>query len=401
MKYLLTTTALVALLWSCDEPLSESTLSLKTGQWLLLMDIGETQIPLRLALDSQGVFTFTNGEEVIAVTDAHITMDSLHIVMPRYNSAFIGKAENDSTIIGVWYNYDKEDYSIPFAAFHQSNPAKSQGDSETYKYEVWFSPGPDAQHAIGLFDRTEDRVTGTFLTETGDFRFLEGDWKNDQINLSCFDGAHMFLFTGETSGDSISNGQFYSGKHWQEPWIGALNPDAELTHPDSLTYLLPGFETVEFSVSNATGDTIEFTAEDYQDKVTIIQIFGSWCPNCYDENEYYADLYGRCDDPALQIIPVAFEVTDDLKASKAAVNKQFEEIGITYPAYFAGKRSKQKSSEMFSMLNKIISYPTSIFIDKQGKVRKIHTGFYGPGTGIYYEEYVATTDKFVMGLLAE
>ena len=53
------------------------------------------------------------------------------------------------------------------------------------------------------------------------------------------------------------------------------------------------------------------------------------------------------------------------------------------------------------MLNKIISYPTTIFIDKKGNVRKIYTGFSGPATGEAYTDFVKETTEFVEMLLRE
>ena len=48
-----------------------------------------------------------------------------------------------------------------------------------------------------------------------------------------------------------------------------------------------------------------------------------------------------------------------------------------------------------------IEFATSIFIDKWGNVRRIHTGFSGPGTGKYYEEFVEDFNLFVNKLINE
>jgi len=53
------------------------------------------------------------------------------------------------------------------------------------------------------------------------------------------------------------------------------------------------------------------------------------------------------------------------------------------------------------MLNKVVSYPTTIFIDKKGKVRKIHTGFNGPATGDKYIAFKEDFESFVEMLLGE
>ena len=59
----------------------------------------------------------------------------------------------------------------------------------------------------------DGRVTGTFLTETGDYRYLEGVVDGDSLKLSCFDGSHAFLFHAALDQDSF-RGRFWSGTHW-------------------------------------------------------------------------------------------------------------------------------------------------------------------------------------------
>jgi hypothetical protein len=53
------------------------------------------------------------------------------------------------------------------------------------------------------------------------------------------------------------------------------------------------------------------------------------------------------------------------------------------------------------MLNSVIAFPTTIFIGKDGKVKKIHTGFTGPSTGIYYYQFKEHFNETVNELLAE
>lgn len=395
----------VAILIGCSGgPSVSKSPALKPGIWRMNMDIGDLFIPLRLEVDSFMNISLLNGEEKITINDGVQSEDSLILNMPRYESRFVGSIVSDTIITGSWYNLAKEDYSVPFEANYLS-PVDMRGEwsaNAEMKYSVTFSPkNNNAYPAIGLFQVNSEELRGTFLTETGDYRFLEGALVENQLTLSNFDGAHMFLFRGEMKGDSIVNGIFNSGKHYDEPWNAALNPDATLTHPDSLTYLLPGNETVAVSVMDLNGEITTIDQEDYESRVSIIQIFGTWCPNCYDESLFYKELYDDYSTQGFQVIPIAFEASHDFAKNSAAVKTQFEEIGISYAYYLGPKRNKKVTSEMFPMLNNIISYPTSIFVDKQGKVRKIHTGFYGPGTGEYYDEYVIETREFIESLLQE
>jgi hypothetical protein len=53
------------------------------------------------------------------------------------------------------------------------------------------------------------------------------------------------------------------------------------------------------------------------------------------------------------------------------------------------------------MLKGTVSFPTTIFIDRSGKVRRIHTGFTGPGTGEHYHQFVKEFNVFMSELLGE
>lgn len=377
---------------------------IKPGIWHMGMEIEDAYINLRFEVDTALNFTLLNGEERIVITDRLLQGDSISLTMPRYESRFTANIISNSKIKGSWSNLAKEDYSIPFEAnYLNSTDMRGQWSVDSkIKYDVTFSPGTDdAYPAIGVFEKHEEHLRGTFLTETGDYRFLEGTLTDNQLSLSCFDGAHMFLFRGEVKGDSIVNGAFNSGKHYHESWSAALNPNAILTHPDSLTYMLAGSETVAVNVMDLNGEITTIDNEDYVGHVSVIQIFGTWCPNCYDESLFYKQLHEDYSSQGFQVIPIAFEASDDFAKNSATVKAQFSEMKIPYAYYLGPKRNKKVTSEMFPMLNEIISYPTSIFIDKRGAVRKVHTGFYGPGTGDYYDKYVRETRAFIEKLLTE
>src|SRR5581483_4586713 len=99
-----------------------------------------------------------------------------------------------------------------------------------------FSPGTkDSSKAIGVFKQKQQIVTGTFLTETGDYRYLDGVADGNELYLSCFDGAHAFLFKGTIDAKNFVTGTFYSGMHWEEKWVAKRNEKFELRDPFSLS----------------------------------------------------------------------------------------------------------------------------------------------------------------------
>jgi len=222
------------------------------------------------------------------------------------------------------------------------------------------------------------------------------------MKLSTFDGAHAFLFTAKVT-DSTMDGQFYSGNHWKEPFVAKRNEAYELPSANELTFLKDDYDGLEFSFPDENGNIISLSDERYDDNVVVVQIMGTWCPNCLDESKYYAKFYEANKDKEFEIVALAFEYAETEDKAFKSINRLREKLNIAYPILLAqyGTSDKAKAQEKLPMLNHVLSYPTSIFIDKTGKVRKIHTGFNGPATGEKYEEFKTEFEGFVDALLDE
>lgn len=374
--------------------------------WRATLDLGAEKLPFTFRLIHTNAATtvqLINGAEVIEAQEVEMRNDSLFVQLPVFMSEIKAAFDGPGTLHGQWYNRAKgPDYMLPFAATATTQPRfASKGEAKQFggKWEVDFSPEGDHYKAIGLFKQQGNRVTGTFMTETGDYRYLEGAVSGDSLLLSTFDGAHAFLFKAALVGNKLK-GAFWSGNHWQEPWQAQRNETFELTNPDSLTWLVEGAAPFGFEVIDQKGATVSLTDEQFAGKVTIVQIIGSWCPNCMDETAYLAELHKKYHAKGLEVVALCYERGEET-AAYAAIHRMQQHFGAEYPFLLAGDASKQVASETFPMLNGISSFPTTVYIDRSGTVRKIHTGFYGPGTGEYYTRFVEQTDALVRELLME
>lgn len=368
------------------------------GYWRMTLESGTTPIPVNLFLDTTGTWSVLNGPETVPTFLLQEAGDSSLLRISAYPSYLRFRVNDANAITGRWIDSSRTDYSVPFTAQYQGlghthYPTLNENPDQ---YKVTFEPGtPDAYLAQGLFTPENGPCTGTFLTETGDYRYLQGSRTDQHLVLSCFDGAHLFFFEADVEGDSLANGVFLSGNHYQSTWEGVRNPSFALTDPDSLTYLTGTEASFAFQALDASGDITAFGADHFAGKLTIVQIFGSWCPNCLDESTYYKDVYDRYHSRGLDILPVAFERGNDFQKNVEQLQRQFDQLGITYPFYIGGTASKSEASRVFSQLNQVISFPTSVFVGPDGRVLKIHTGFYGPGTGNAYTQYVQNTEAFI------
>ncbi|HEV7383205.1 MAG TPA: TlpA disulfide reductase family protein, partial [Dyadobacter sp.] len=152
---------------------------------------------------------------------------------------------------------------------------------------------------------------------------------------------------------------------------------------------------------DSDGKTVSLSDPQYKDKVVIIQILGSWCPNCMDETNFLAPWYKKNKGRGVEIIGLAFEHSDKPEVSNPKLKRMINRFGMTYPVLLAGTNSDEATGKALPMLNKVMSYPTTIFIDKKGKVREIHTGFSGPGTGKYYDQFVEDFNGLMDKMIAE
>ena len=374
----------------------------------MVLDIRTESIPFLFDLhpsDSGAVLVIHNGEESIRITGIQQQGDSLSFRMPLFDSEFRGALLNDSTWSGTWFNYQKgADYQVPFVA-HAGTTARFPGRTGSApiagSWRVRFNEGSnEACDAIGVFNPKGDAVQGTFLTETGDYRFLDGALIGDSLMLSCFDGSHAFLFKARFRNDTL-HGRFWSGTHWEEPWVAYRDPTFRLRHPDSLTYLQEGHKMVDFRFPNISGGSVSPKDPQYAGKVLLVQVMGSWCPNCVDETRLLNEMYAEHHDEGLEVIAVAFEKYSDTTRAMSALHRFREALSVPYAIAYAGMANKKESAAKLPFLNHVMSFPTCIFVDRSGMVRRIRTGFYGPGTGEHHLAYRKDLNTFLLDLLQE
>lgn len=403
---------LLVLLFSCKKDKQEDVIvdkEFKAGTYRASLAIkDQKELPFVFKVDSTHKMTIYNAEEKIFVDDISVKGDSIFIKMPVFDAQIKGVINEKGNIRGSYIKAPKN-LKVPFEAIYDVH-FRYPTTTTTHKpiagsWEVTFSPNTEESYkAKGVFkDGPDNKITGTFLTETGDYRFLEGVLDDERLSLSCFDGAHAFLFDGLVKNDSITSGMFYSGNHYKEPWIAVNNEDYELSDPNTLTYLKEGHDKIEFSFPDLKGKQVSLADDRFKGKAVIIQIMGSWCPNCLDESKYLSQFYKANKSDDLEIVALAFENAKTIEKATDNLNKLKERVGIEYPILIAqhGSARKLLAAEKLPMLNHILSYPTTIFIDKKGTVRKIHTGFNGPATGEKYKKFINEFETFVATLVSE
>jgi peroxiredoxin len=353
---------------------------------------------------SVDVYILNAGERLL-LDEVSLERDSVRMNLHMFDAQLRAKNFGDSLSGYFELNYSAG-YRIPFkAAFSQDYRFVSRDKSATTqtdfsgRYAVQFFNEKDTTRAVGIIKQQGNYAEGSFLTPSGDHRFLEGNVINDTLHLSTFDGNHAYLYRVTKVNDSTLSGEQWLGRSRYRKWAGIKNDKAQLPDPEALTYLKPGFDKIEFKFPNANGDSVSLNDARFKDKVVIIQIMGSWCPNCMDETRFLAPWYEKNQSRGVEIIGLSYERKPEFSYASARVKKMIEKQKIPYEVLIAGVYDVEKASATLPQLNKVSVWPTTIFIGRDGKVKHIHTGYSGPGTGADYEEQVQRFNTVVNELL--
>ncbi|WP_418500853.1 peroxiredoxin family protein [Flagellimonas sp.] len=383
---------LALILGSCKK---EEKKELALGDWLAKIEVSESQkLPFNFTMGkgTDGyIMKIHNAEEEIVVDEIELDGDSIRIQMPIFEGYFTGTF-SEKEMEGKFIEESKE-REVFFTAVHGQKERFEVKENAKVNisgiWETYFDVNtPNEYPAKGIFMQNGNKVKGTFRTKTGDYRYLDGVVTGDSLKISAFDGSHVYLFMAQVS-DSTLDGKFYSGNHAVQEFMAARNEGFELPEADSLTFLRKGYDKFDFSFPNSEGKMVSLKDPRFKDKVVLVQIMGSWCPNCLDETRFYVEFLKNNPDLNIELVALAFEYAKTEEKAFEAIGRLQERAEVPYPILLAqyGTSNKQKANEKLPMLNHILSYPTTIYIDKKGEVSKIHTGFNGPATGEKYEQF--------------
>jgi thiol-disulfide isomerase/thioredoxin len=378
---------------------------IKTGKWSGQLAMNDRLfIPFTLEiseLSAKKIIEIVNGKERIPL---QLTKegDSVTGRFPEFDAFLKFKFnENGEELRGYWLNLNKKTQTkIPINAWLDKTVTEFAPETSNIngKWRSTFSPNsenPDV--TVGIFEQTAGLINGTFLTETGDYRFLTGTVGAGQFSMSTFNGSWAFLFEGKVVNDSIY-GKFYSGPNYQAEWIAEKDPNATLRDPSKLTYV-----ENEKNFNFSTLKTLKGKAFDAKkfgkNKVVLFQIMGTWCPNCIDELHYFKELHKKYNNQGLEIVALAYEVGTNEKSQIKRLKAFKKRLKVPYEIVLAGTSSKDVASSHFPMLNGIMSFPTSVVVARNGKIEYVHTGFSGPATGEVYENYTKEMDELIKTLL--
>jgi hypothetical protein len=418
--------ALLAALAIAQQP---SPPHLEMGHWIAQLDGPHGAVPFQFVtrMEDGRIHTgIENGEEVVRVPETRLERvagastgedDAWQLVLdfPHYDSRVRATVERKGrALAGEWRKRSGPDRwtVLPFRA-----EAKGAGprfaippvfkaepvDPLIGRWSVKFAK--DARPAVALFAKgfalSNNQVDGTILTSTGDYRYLSGVFFGREVHMSCFDGAHAFLLDGKLETDGTLSGRFASGDTWTDTWTAVRDEEAELADGMSLASWNDGFGLAMLQYPDLDGNLVSLGDARFAGQVRILQVTGSWCPNCHDETKLLAQLDHGYREKGLSITALCFEVSGDRERDSLQARRMLARHDAGYLALLAGRSDKAASRQALPALDEVHAFPTTIFLHRDGRVRAVHTGFSGPAAPEDHAKLAVQFHKIVQELLAE
>ncbi len=369
------------------------------GMWTGAITIIENkQIPFQLFLDLNSTTPtgyFLNGSEQTSIPEIRFHGDSLSLIFSEYGAAMCG-IWNGKEWRGKFFRYRadtnwNEFVSTPKNIIKGINVlANSPGLPLVGKYQVYIysADGIDSTTTANFWMKN-DSIFGTLIAPDGDYGLLAGTQVGSKAMLTRFTGWQAFIMELERQG-TYWNGSLYARSN--KPIAFTL-----VTQPMLTSEPKPALVTTEknlkapfaFYGMTSTGKVVSSNDNSFKHKALLIDIMGTWCHNCMDAAPLLQKIYSEFGKNGLEVIGLAFEISDNPEVAMKNLTLFQKRFGITYIVLFCGSTNDANVElKLRSQLNNFYAYPTTIFVDKKDVIRKIHVGFHGPGSGEEYQQQV-------------
>ncbi len=393
MKKFIIIGAISMALFSCAQP--ESKTEAATGQDFIgsIIQNDSTSVSFNVHLE-ENTLTFYNGVQ----ESFEVTLngeDTLRGTFPVFASD-LWLVPTEDGFKGEYYRTDANNYHLPLELKPGTIEYEKISSNFSSQYAITRYTGDEEKPALLQLDTKDGVLVGTIATSTGDSRFMTGYEVEGGFELMGFDGRFIYKVSAAVS-DSTIDGHIWAGMTGYYSFSGIADDNATLEDPEKMSRLREDYTHIEWHLPGLDGDTVHFDSRTIT-KPTILAIQGSWCPNCMDESRVL-DQYYREFEGAIDVFGLSYEYSGTLEKATAAVQKMERDLGTSFPMVIATYNAQQDRNAVLP-LEQIRSYPTSIMLDHQGNVVKIHTGFYGPSTK-EYEAYVRETREELEALVAK
>ena len=373
------------------------------GEWRAALDLAGGELRFGLEVDGAGRELrgeLCNGRRCQPLSAVRTEGDSVVLEIADYAATIRAVLRGDS-LVGAYRNVgNRGPRVIPFRASRgrwdtPAAPARWLGRWDATYFGDW-----GTSPRVFEFRNGPPGFEGTIISNSGDYGHFSGRVAGDSFALAHFDGSFVYLLTGRLVGDTL-RGVFHAGLRTQTPWQAVRSTGKQHLKPPSEVTAADTTEPFRFAFPDLEGRLVTQDDPRFQGKVVLVDVFGTWCPTCHDAAPVLARLYRKYRSRGLEIVGVAFEVTGDSAVDGRQLRRYREKFGLEFPILLAGINDTEAAAASLPQLKGFTAFPTTVFLGRDGKVRRIHAGFYGPATGRQHERLVEEMEREVERLLRE
>ena len=373
-----------------------------TGSWRAVLDIAGGPLRFAITLEQRsGEWrgSLCNASRCEPFSAVRIAGDSVVFELASYGATITTVTRGDS-LLGEYHNVGRKGpRTIPFRAARGRWPVEKAGASLLGRWDAQFLTDWDASPRVLEFRNGSRGLEGTIISNTGDYGLFWGRAEADSFSMAHFDGSYVYMLTGQLQGDTL-RGLFHAGLRTQTRFVAVrstgkkhLKSPVEMTTADTTPF--------RFSFPDLDGNLVSGSDPRFRGKVVVIDVFGTWCPTCHDAAPELVRLYRDYHAKGLEMVGLAYEVTGDSAIDGRQVRIYRDQYGITFPLLIAGVNETEAAGATLPQLHGFTSFPTTVFLGRDGRVRRIHAGFYGPALKAQHQKLVADMRTEVERLIAE
>ena len=374
------------------------------GMWdatVVVPGLNNLPIPFRFQIRQQGSEasgSFFNGDDKVTSSSGEFTDGRLTLRYPEYGTR-IEATFKDGRLEGQYIRPTNVPYAFQARRF-SAPPVSRKGVPSIaglWTVALKSSKGEAAWRLI--VRQSGPEVAAVILRVDGDTGTLTGVYRDGTFVLSHFSGARPSLLELTPKA-----GRLDVVENRREPLIAVRSEEARAkglpqpADPSRFTSVTDPGAPLRFSFPDLRGKLVTNADQQFRGKVVIVNIGGSWCPNCHDEAPFLVDLYRRYHARGLEIVLLSFEEGDQLK-NPTRLRDFISHYGVRFTVLLPGEPS-QLAEKLPQAVN-LNSFPTTFFVGRDGTVRGVHAGFAGRATGTFHTELKKDVTARVERLLRE
>ena len=379
-------------IWLCSLGFCVSSFAQPTLKWSASLHLQGKTIDFILEQKMTRIYPpqyqIWNGKERIDLISNSLQGDSIVCPISIFDAELKFPISPKESFSGFYKKNDSKiaNYRVPFSAKPYSKTESQHVAAPMFNWNgqwlvEFMEDGQVSDSGLAVLTTKGDSVYGSILSETGDYRYLNGRATGKTMYLQTFDGAHTYRFDFEEDGSGT--------------FIYSLNGKQNIRWKKlDANPLTNGFtksrakekQKFSFKAKDEKGNSVDQNLGQLKGKALVVQVLGSWCPNCLDEARFLTEAYPQ-KPTNVEFVGLAFERKNDPAYAYSRIAIVKSRLKVPYPIYWAGLSNKDSASKALPALTAVLSFPTTVFVRADGSILAVHTGFSGPATGAYYTKW--------------